>query len=505
MAAPPEFGHRVDGAPALSGRAGAPLPDALRASVERKSGFAMHDVRVHYDSPRPARLLAAAYTQGADIHIAPGKERHLPHEAWHAVQQKQHRVLGSGVREDAGLEREATERGAQAAPPSPLPSPLRHASAVADAPIQRALDLELVGQYLAAVPRGGELGLEVFADAVSRDSKRYNAIAEDKLRERRAALGEILDALHKIDFHELSGGTQTAVDKLLRLVHAEIDAVHLAQRAAEEQEDEDEAPPQSASAQQKGGETKEVPKKSAVERNAMLAKLVGGLVVTRVDAYHVRVKQLEAGMGAEFDPAKLIQALYEASMMTLLPELKKFYPVLKIEGDDPTFSRSRWCIEIPDHELISGETHDLKKISTEVFHETRHIEQAWLEAIARKQSANRKSDAQLAGETEVPTPMFKKLIAAPYPKSVGTKFMEPIVATTQSAKLQHKANMEEHGKLRQRQGVSREEQLAYGITPLDSKEEARLAALEKAYREYPREADAYRAEQVYSKHYDNPT
>ena len=52
----------------------------------------MADVKVHYNSPQPARLNALAYAQGADIHLAPRQERHLPHEAWHVVQQKQGRV-----------------------------------------------------------------------------------------------------------------------------------------------------------------------------------------------------------------------------------------------------------------------------------------------------------------------------------------------------------------------------------------------------------------------------
>jgi hypothetical protein len=65
------------------------LPVALKAGVEQLSGLAMDDVRVHRNSPEPARLGAFAYAQGSDIHLGPGQERHLPHEAWHVVQQKQ--------------------------------------------------------------------------------------------------------------------------------------------------------------------------------------------------------------------------------------------------------------------------------------------------------------------------------------------------------------------------------------------------------------------------------
>lgn len=96
------------------------LPDRLKAGVESLSGLAMDDVRVHYDSAKPAQLQALAYTQGTEIHVGPGQERHLPHEAWHVVQQKQgrvratHQLKGRGINEDAGLEREADLMGSRA-------------------------------------------------------------------------------------------------------------------------------------------------------------------------------------------------------------------------------------------------------------------------------------------------------------------------------------------------------------------------------------------------------
>jgi|GEM_PF-1697515 len=68
------------------------LPDNLKAGIEKLSGLSMNDVQVHYNSGKPTQLQAHAYAQGTDIHIAPGQERHLPHEAWHVVQQKQGRV-----------------------------------------------------------------------------------------------------------------------------------------------------------------------------------------------------------------------------------------------------------------------------------------------------------------------------------------------------------------------------------------------------------------------------
>ncbi|MCT7986691.1 DUF4157 domain-containing protein [Laspinema sp. A4] len=93
------------------------LPDNLKAEIENLSGYSLDDVRVHYNSPKPAQLQALAYTQGTEIHVAPGQEKHLPHEAWHVVQQKQGRVKptmqmkGVEINDDKGLEREADEIG----------------------------------------------------------------------------------------------------------------------------------------------------------------------------------------------------------------------------------------------------------------------------------------------------------------------------------------------------------------------------------------------------------
>ena len=98
------------------------LPVDLKAGVEQLSGMAMDDVRVHRNSAEPAKLGALAYTKGSDIHLGAGQERHLPHEAWHVVQQKQGRVKptlqmkeGTPVNDDAGLERDADLMGDRAA------------------------------------------------------------------------------------------------------------------------------------------------------------------------------------------------------------------------------------------------------------------------------------------------------------------------------------------------------------------------------------------------------
>ncbi|MBI2512815.1 MAG: DUF4157 domain-containing protein [Opitutae bacterium] len=97
------------------------LPDGLKSGLERLSGLSLDHVRVHRNSARPAQLNAHAYAQGSDIHLAPGQEKHLPHEAWHIVQQAQGRVRPTRqlqanvpINDDPALEHEATAMGARA-------------------------------------------------------------------------------------------------------------------------------------------------------------------------------------------------------------------------------------------------------------------------------------------------------------------------------------------------------------------------------------------------------
>lgn len=90
-----------------------PLPADLKCGLERVTRFSMDHIRVNFNSFKPATLNAQAYTQGADIYLAPGMEKLLAHESWHAVQQLQKRVpvsfKANGLRlnDDPRLEREA--------------------------------------------------------------------------------------------------------------------------------------------------------------------------------------------------------------------------------------------------------------------------------------------------------------------------------------------------------------------------------------------------------------
>lgn len=89
------------------------IPTQMKLDFERQSGLSFDDVRVHYNSDKPAQLQALAYTQGTQVYVGPGQERHLPHELRHIVQQKQGRVRANGiinnvpVNIETSLEREA--------------------------------------------------------------------------------------------------------------------------------------------------------------------------------------------------------------------------------------------------------------------------------------------------------------------------------------------------------------------------------------------------------------
>lgn len=100
---------------------GAPLPDLVRAPMERAFGADFSGVRVHADSDVAPRIGASAFTRGSDIHFAPGQyrpddrtgQRLLAHELTHVVQQGAgglavhddvHRHFGSCIQRHASKE-----------------------------------------------------------------------------------------------------------------------------------------------------------------------------------------------------------------------------------------------------------------------------------------------------------------------------------------------------------------------------------------------------------------
>jgi Domain of unknown function (DUF4157) len=133
------------------------LPDNLKAGVESLSSMSLDEVRVHYNSSKPAALQALAYTQGTDIYVGPGQESHLPHEAWHVVQQKQGRVQPTiqakevSINDDGRLEHEADLMGAKALQTGCC---RRDATASASQPSQTVQRLEATADSARKSPAG---------------------------------------------------------------------------------------------------------------------------------------------------------------------------------------------------------------------------------------------------------------------------------------------------------------------------------------------------------------
>ncbi|MEX0761921.1 MAG: DUF4157 domain-containing protein [Dehalococcoidia bacterium] len=111
---------------------GSPLPSGTREEMESAFGSDFSSVRVHEGSAADA-VGAVAYTQGTDIHFAPGRynadstdgQRLLAHELTHVVQQKAGKVAspqgyGAPVNADPGLEKEADLLGVAAVNGEPV-------------------------------------------------------------------------------------------------------------------------------------------------------------------------------------------------------------------------------------------------------------------------------------------------------------------------------------------------------------------------------------------------
>lgn len=102
------------------------LPDEVQAKMESSFGQGFSDVKIHKDSSSAQDINAKAYTQGKDIHFAPGEyqphsssgQELIGHELTHVLQQGQGRVgpgeihgKGLEINQDQSLENEADHLG----------------------------------------------------------------------------------------------------------------------------------------------------------------------------------------------------------------------------------------------------------------------------------------------------------------------------------------------------------------------------------------------------------
>lgn len=101
------------------------MPDGVKQRMEDSFGMDFSSVRIHPDSPSAPEVGALAYTQGTDIHFAPGQfkpdtsagRQLLGHELTHVVQQSKGLVQPTGeigglpVNDNEALEQEADVQG----------------------------------------------------------------------------------------------------------------------------------------------------------------------------------------------------------------------------------------------------------------------------------------------------------------------------------------------------------------------------------------------------------
>lgn len=89
------------------------IPVQMKAYAENLYGSSLDNVRVHYQSEKPRQFHALGYTQGSNVYLGPGQEKHLMHELCHVIQQKKGVVKptstegGHTINDSVSLEKEA--------------------------------------------------------------------------------------------------------------------------------------------------------------------------------------------------------------------------------------------------------------------------------------------------------------------------------------------------------------------------------------------------------------
>ncbi|MFN8396087.1 MAG: DUF4157 domain-containing protein [Bacteroidia bacterium] len=118
---------------------GGKLPEEVRGKMESVIGTDFSGVKVHANSDKAVEAGALAYTQGSEIHFAPGQydpnskqgQELLAHELTHVQQQSENRVKSNGevagmpLNDDKGLEKEADDVASRVAGADMSASPSR--------------------------------------------------------------------------------------------------------------------------------------------------------------------------------------------------------------------------------------------------------------------------------------------------------------------------------------------------------------------------------------------
>jgi len=114
---------------ATKSKSSSSMPDDVQAKMEQSFNQDFSNVNIHANSQQASDLGALAYTQGSDIHFAPGEysphsesgQELLGHELTHTIQQQERQVSptvqkkGVAINDDSQLEKEADDFGKKAA------------------------------------------------------------------------------------------------------------------------------------------------------------------------------------------------------------------------------------------------------------------------------------------------------------------------------------------------------------------------------------------------------
>ena len=156
-ASPPPFQLKAGGggpaAPPAGGGNGnnGGLPNEVQSKMESGLGADFSNVNIHKDSSKASDVGALAFTQGNDVHFAPGQynpgsksgQELIGHELTHVVQQRENRVkpttevAGVPVNDSKSLEKEADVMGAKAAAGGTVQTKKGPGSGGASGPVQR--------------------------------------------------------------------------------------------------------------------------------------------------------------------------------------------------------------------------------------------------------------------------------------------------------------------------------------------------------------------------------
>lgn len=142
------------------------VPDGVMGKMEQTLGDDFSEVKIHQNSQDALQMKALAFTQGNDVHFAPGQfnpgtqqgQELLGHELTHVSQQKAGKVAptteinGKAVNDDRSLEAEADAMGAKAAQMKSTGSGQQKGGGTANGPIQRQVALPDMLQGMGNAP-----------------------------------------------------------------------------------------------------------------------------------------------------------------------------------------------------------------------------------------------------------------------------------------------------------------------------------------------------------------